>query len=483
MMRRLNWAMALLSTVCLTACGARAETFVVSNTQDNGAGSLRAAIEAANTNPDSEIAFNIPPSDSGFSGGVWTIRPTSGLPILVGEGTVIDGATQTAFGGDTNPLGPEVMLDGALTESMATAHGLDITTSHCRINGLAIGNFPRAGIYVRGASTDNGITNCYMGSDATGDAAEPNNWGILIGDGAHDARIGGANGRNVLSGNHAAGLYVAGEGSRNNQVLNNLIGLNRDGTRALANGGSGVQVTAGADRNLISGNIISGNANSGIRIGSSAANEVSGNVIGLAIDQQSAVPNVFGVECTDAASGNLIGGASEGARNLISGNSNIGVFVSGVGSDNNRIQGNRIGTDASGNAVSTGDLNVPSGLCRHRGIERCAEHADWRCPDRRRQPDRWRAASRHQYFRRRHPQHFCDGQPDWNRCRRLELDCQCGRRRHCAWRGRQHHRWQITLSRPQSTLGAGTLVGVTWRGLTDAQQRAIPTGGSTFVVR
>jgi hypothetical protein len=44
----------------------------------------------------------------------------------------------------------------------------------------------------------------------------------------------------------------------------------------------------------------------------------------------------------------LIGGASAGAQNVISGNGTHGVQITGTGASNNRIEGNRIGTDADG---------------------------------------------------------------------------------------------------------------------------------------
>ncbi|HEV3257247.1 MAG TPA: hypothetical protein VG013_10235, partial [Gemmataceae bacterium] len=63
-------------------------TYLVTNTNNAGAGSLRQAI--INTNLDTggdTIAFNIPGS------GVHTIKPTSALPAIT-EAVVIDGTTQ-----------------------------------------------------------------------------------------------------------------------------------------------------------------------------------------------------------------------------------------------------------------------------------------------------------------------------------------------------------------------------------------------------
>src|SRR6185295_12837171 len=81
-------------------------TLIVTKTADTDDGfctsddcSLREAIGAANANADaSTISFNVPASDPGFVGGVFTIRPASSLPSITNPAT-IDGVTQTAFTG------------------------------------------------------------------------------------------------------------------------------------------------------------------------------------------------------------------------------------------------------------------------------------------------------------------------------------------------------------------------------------------------
>src|SRR5881397_223402 len=95
-----------LITLILIASGAsaRADTFNVTNTNDSGPGSLRQAILDANASAaiPHTILFNIPTADPGFAGGVFTIQPVSQLPEIK-RSTTIDGASQTAFTGDTNP--------------------------------------------------------------------------------------------------------------------------------------------------------------------------------------------------------------------------------------------------------------------------------------------------------------------------------------------------------------------------------------------
>ena len=91
---------------------------VVTNTKDSGSGSLRAALYYAfDKSTDippvpTTVVFNIPTSDPGFANNVFTIKPTY-LLVAPGAGTTIDGSTQTAFTGNTNPNGPEVVLDGS----------------------------------------------------------------------------------------------------------------------------------------------------------------------------------------------------------------------------------------------------------------------------------------------------------------------------------------------------------------------------------
>ena len=78
--------------ICLAVVQtASAATFVVNTTADTGAGSLRAAITAANTNLQADtITFNIPTGSTGCTGLVCTITLTSGeLSILSDAGNML----------------------------------------------------------------------------------------------------------------------------------------------------------------------------------------------------------------------------------------------------------------------------------------------------------------------------------------------------------------------------------------------------------
>src|SRR5262249_3266732 len=112
----------------------------VSNTNDDGPGSLRDAINIANAGTNCtpgpcRIVFEIPapvPPEGWF-----TITPVTPLPDIVADRVTLEGPRQTAFTGDTNPNGPEIAIDGHLAH-----RGLKMLAS-CEnmVEGLAIGNF------------------------------------------------------------------------------------------------------------------------------------------------------------------------------------------------------------------------------------------------------------------------------------------------------------------------------------------------------
>lgn len=330
---------ALLSKeTSLTAnVAAEGEIFVVTNANDDGPGSFRQAITDANANitpgPD-RIVFNIPGS------GIKVISLLTPLPEIT-DPLVIDGSTQPGYAG-----APLIELDGA---NVGAASGLVITAVHTYVGGLAIGRFQAAGVVLR---SDDGSTiqANYIGVDATGTLARPNNIGIQVSKSRNNL-IGGpfAGNRNVISGNLSHGVELAGN---NNLVQGNFIGTNTAGTAAIGNGSSGVEISG--SNNLIggnspgTGNLISGN-NIAINITSSGTT-IQGNLIGTDITGTSRVSNVIGVQAVIRMTGfeipnTVIGGLTPGARNVISGNQSTAVIFGGNGST---LQGNFIGTDITG---------------------------------------------------------------------------------------------------------------------------------------
>ncbi len=114
---------------------------------------------------------------------------------------------------------------------------------------------------------------------------------------------------------------------------------------------AGVAIYGGAEANTVGGfstvarNVISGNANDGVLItgATSTGNLVTGNYIGLNPAGTSALPNGWtGVDMQGSTANNTV------ASNVISGNLNHGVYVV---SSFNSIWGNTIGLNAAGTAA------------------------------------------------------------------------------------------------------------------------------------
>jgi hypothetical protein len=123
---------------------------------------------------------------------------------------------------------------------------------------------------------------------------------------------------------------------------NAVLMIELDGSRAGA-GTDGLLITA--DNSTVRGLVINRFSWYGIFIGS-GGNVIEGNFIGTDVTGSAGLGNGAGVPIF-SASGNTIGGTTAGARNVISGNEGygVGIFDSSTG---NLVQGNFIGTDATG---------------------------------------------------------------------------------------------------------------------------------------
>lgn len=354
-------------------------TFIVTNTNDSGNGSLRAALASANTtqgNPHS-IVFNIPQSDPGFSinSGVWSIKPLTPLPYITGSNISIDGTTQTVFSGNTNPLGPEIELDGN--------HSIDfaffvLNGSNISIRGFIIRRFTY-GIQITGASSQNHvISGNYIGVNHDASDTSGCYIGIEILGSAGNVMIGGTNAedRNIVSGNHHIGVRLLN--SSNNTLYNNYIGVDHTGNFALPNY-DGLSLEASTQNNIIGGsgpgmkNVISGNYAYGLPLIGihTRHNMITGNYIGTNASGTAAVPNTYGILFDDGARFNTIGGYAAGEGNILSGNTGYGLFIYNLGTTENYIYGNYIGTDATGTfAVPNGNGIVVDGIATKHIIDK-----------------------------------------------------------------------------------------------------------------
>ena len=369
LLNRLGQTVFFLTVVLLiTPLSVTADQYIVTNTDDSGAGSLRQAMidAVAHAGPDT-IVFNIPEGVPGHDPdvGIWVIKPSSALPILNSDSTVIDGSTQAAFiGGDSNDKGPEIVLDGA---SAGFTSGIVIRGSYNEVHDIVINNFSTSQITISGSY--NRVTGCYLGTDFSGEAAAPSgDFGIFLELGSSHNTIGGQEegDRNIISGVNYYGIEIAF--SHYNSIVGNFIGLTRSGTDTLGNS-YGIDLSNGSKHNVIGpGNVIAGNEYYGIFI--SQAGTDSNRVIGNLIGTDSSGTVTFkkqrnGICIFNKACHNIIGGTSPEERNIICGGIYTGINLSGDSTNWNQILGNyiginRSGTDTLSNSVGISLSNGPS---------------------------------------------------------------------------------------------------------------------------
>ena len=277
-------------------------TFVVNKTADSGAGSLRQAITNANATATLDtINFNIPGT------GVQTITPATPLPVISSPVT-INGYSQPGSSPNTLAVGNNAVLRIQLNGASAGVgvHGLQITAGSSTVRGLVINRFSGSAIvFGEGTNGGNVVQGNFIGTDPTG-------------------TIGRGNGRGVF-------LFSS---------PNNRIGGTTPAARNLISGNT----NAGIDTFMSSGNIIEGNYFGTTKSG--------GAVIG-------GTPGRTGIFLAPISDGNRIGGTSTGARNVISGHQASAVFLQGTVA--NIVEGNYIGSDATGKKVLGNALDQQSG--------------------------------------------------------------------------------------------------------------------------
>ncbi len=240
--------------------------------------------------------------------GTPTINLTSALPAIT-QPVTIRGNT----GGATR-----VELNG--TNAGAGANGLNITAGNSTILRLVINRFNGNGILISGTGF-NTIKGCMIGTNGSGTATSANGIGIKI-LGSSDNIIGGAalGERNLISGNTGAGVLISYDtpntlAASRNQVIGNFIGTDANGKIDFGNGGVGVDIQGG-NLSTVGGvteaarNIISGNTGGGVKISASTAigNVIIGNLIGTDISGIAPLGNSGIGVLIDDAPNNKVGG-------------------------------------------------------------------------------------------------------------------------------------------------------------------------------
>ncbi len=258
-------------------------------------------------------------SDNLIQGNLIGTDPTGTVGVIVGYGLIVGGGT------NGNTIGGTVAGAGNLiTDSVNDNVVLDGSDN------LFEGN--RVGTDITGTTS--------LTSSAT-ESWEISGSGNTVGGTAAGAG-------NLISGN-GGGLAITGS---DNLVEGNFVGTNAAGTAALANGSNGVAIDSGASGNTIggtitgAGNLISGNGDNGVLVLDASGNLIAGNLIGTDKTGSISLGNDYnGIEL-DSSSNDTVGGTTAAARNVISASGEFNVYL--LGSSDETVQGNDIGTDATG---------------------------------------------------------------------------------------------------------------------------------------
>lgn len=330
-------------------------TNVVTTTADVGEGSLRAALYYVTDHPGSVVRFNIPTSDPGYSNGVYNIHLTGMLPPLVSNSMVLDGSTQPGFAGK-----PLIIVDASqIIPETFTSDTFLVYSSSNQVKDISFSGFDWNGMtFTFADATNNTVSGSWIGVDSTGTNPAPNAYqGIFVTSGAgHNTFV-----SNVISGNVQYGIYITGTNTGGNLIEGDDIGTDPSGSMAVPNY-NGIFLGGTTAGNIIGGtsagarNILSGNSQYGVWITdtNTTGNVIEGNYIGTDVTGSNAIPNQYsGMFMGNSSSGNTISG------NVISGNTGYGIFVATT--TGNVISGNYIGVNAGGE-TALGNTEVGIGI-------------------------------------------------------------------------------------------------------------------------
>lgn len=350
----------------------------VTNANDSGNGSLRAAIASANAGSGGIIGFDI-----GSGCGPHVIHLLSPLPPIT-KSIAIIGSSQPGSAFNDLELGYDalqcIVLDGSagVADGITVEHGVGAGVQAV-VTGLAFGGFSHAAASFYGGK-DHGFSGNRIGGSFSGVTLAPNGTGVIVGPAVGGVVIGGSDPqqRNLILEAGNDGVSLGGPnatlgGSHDAVVENNYIGVGWNGATsayvARGNGSDGVRI--GGDHHVVKDNLIGYNTGSGIHIlGADAAdNSVSGNSLGIDDDGIDVGNGGSGVRVENGAHDNAI------TANHIGDNGGSGVRI--VDGRRNEVRKNRIVANAglgidiaeAGENANDGDAaSVPAGYA-NRGID------------------------------------------------------------------------------------------------------------------
>jgi hypothetical protein len=346
-------------------------TITVATTADEGAGSLRDALEQAAGGDTVRFDPSVFPPASPA-----TIRVRSQLPAISFQenitidasdaGVVLDGADAPAgthglllFQSHRNTIrglqitsfrGDGIRLDASQENLIGGDRGRGAAPAG---EGNVIGNNGGSGIYLWNSSDRNRITGNLVGLDATGNVPRGNaNLGVGLIVSSYNV-LGGATAgeRNVIASNAYTDVAVGG---RRNRIIGNYLGADVTGLKALAVANYfTLAIDGGSPGHVVHGNVIASSNTAAVLLGDTGTNfnQLTGNRINVNA-AGAAFGGMGGMIVLEGF--NRIGGAGAEERNLIRG----GIWAAG---GDTIIQGNLVNTDPSGRvAIGIGGIAVSS---------------------------------------------------------------------------------------------------------------------------
>ena len=348
----------------------------VSNLNNAGPGSLRAAITTANATAATTIDFTTH----------GTITLTRALPAITRQ-LAINGTSAPTWSSGGPPV---VEINCNDHRGLVFARG----AGGSALLALAVGDASGAGVTLTaGAIT---LNDNYIGLDLAGGALGNHGPGLLVLSSRNQIGLNASGDSgvvaNVVSGNDDSGIVLSG--ASRNTIAANRIGTSPAGTAAIPNRGDGLELTGGSDHNEIGGteftdqatgavnnptgskgtvtpvfvvpplgNQISGNIHNGVVIdANSSRNSLNGNFVGTTPDGDAALGNGGnGVWISRASDNSLVGCKFVNNPfvyyNVISGNRRNGLRVT-----------NAAGTTVQGNFFGAGANNTTLVANRRNGI-------------------------------------------------------------------------------------------------------------------
>ena len=212
------------------------------------------------------------------------------------------------------------------------------------------------GVVLRGLGAQgSAIENNFIGCDLNGQFARTNQGIGVVLNGVTNVLVAD----NLIGGNRLEGLYLFGGGGPGVRIRANLIGVASNGLAALPNGESGVRVGSDTSHVLIGGvaatnrNLISANGTYGIYLQAGTTGIlVQANFIGTATNGTSRLGNARSGVLIDGGRDHWLGSTNSGSSgNVISGNRECGVYISGATPTNVTLVYNRIGVSGDVSAL------------------------------------------------------------------------------------------------------------------------------------